>query len=408
MFPELRHAWRLLKSAVLIVGVLLSGVAAIEVLRAYVTLREVHPWLGYGFAGTCVAVIVGLGAYLYVRIGSRPRVLIPPKIDDPTEATERELDLYWTYLMQYLGRLTANPRLPEEDRTVADQKRQTLEREAMEASGREACIEMIRRAEQESIDPLLHRLDDLAEEEIRGCVRDVMLAVTLSPFRAVDLLVVLYRNAAMVVNVIGVYNSRPLLREQFLIFRDTLRVVAAVNFLSFGEKFTEQVFSRVPFLGPVMDDLIQGVGAGFLTSATGHAAKHRCRAFRGWNQNEARQHMTGMMADFLADTRDLFLKDVLPRLKPRLSAMDAWDKVGGAFTGAFEMTGEIMDTFVTRPVAAGGNAAASAGKATLNGVKIVGEQAVKFPVRGVRAFGRAVKNGASGTTSSIKRLFGGR
>ncbi len=405
MFPELQHAWKLVKTAILIFGVLLSGAACIEILHAYVILREIHPVLGYIFAGFLAALLLGFMIYLYVAIGQRPRVLVPPQIADPHQASEKELLAYVAYLRQYTERLACNPALPPEECQMAFEAIPQLDGLFEQTGEDNIPYEKIRDYEENVIDPLLSTLDAQAEKQIRGSVRDIMLAVTLSPFRAVDLIVVLYRNALMVVRVIGIYNSRPFLREQLAIFRDTLRVVAAVNFLSFGEKFTEQLFSRVPFVGQVMDDLIQGIGAGLLTSATGHAALHRCRAFTGWDREEATQHMAKMMTAFLADTRDMFTKDVLPRVKPRLSAMDAWERVTIGFSGAFEATGAVMDTFVTKPAIAGTNAFAYAGRATFRGVAAVGKTAVVMPVRGVQIVGRQIYNGAKSTTRSIKRLF---
>jgi len=45
------------------------------------------------------------------------------------------------------------------------------------------------------------RLDEQAERIVRECVRDVMLAVVLSPYRSADLLIVLYRNGRMVLEL---------------------------------------------------------------------------------------------------------------------------------------------------------------------------------------------------------------
>ncbi len=405
MFPELQHVWKLCKAAILAIGVLLSGAAILEILRAYVTLSEVHPWLGYGFAALVGVTVLSIGGYVVVNVAKRPRVLTPPGIRNHAEVTDRELLKYLQYLQAYLAQLSRNPSLPENERAATETARVSLMTELEKSLTREEWVALIQKVEEEDILPRLKILDECAEKQVRHCVRDIMLAITLSPFRAVDLLVVLYRNAAMVVRIIRIYNCRPLLREQLAIFRDTLRIVATVNFLSFGEKFTEQLFAQVPFLGPVMDNLVQGVGAGLLTSATGHAAKYRCRAFSGWNQEAATQHMAKMMTDFLADTRDLFTKDVLPRLKPRLSALDAWERVSQAFGTAFEKTGEIVDTLVTRPVVAGGNAFVDVSKATLRGVGTVGKATIEVPAKGIGQVGRTVTRGAKHAAGSILGIF---
>ena len=104
-----------------------------------------------------------------------------------------------------------------------------------------------------------------------------MIAVVLGPFRSADLLVVLYRNGQMILRLAQLYQTRPAPVEQLRIVRDVLAVVATVNLLNFTEKFVEQLFERVPVLGQLAGDVTQGVGAGLLTSATGHAAMNRAR-----------------------------------------------------------------------------------------------------------------------------------
>ena len=41
--------WRLVRTATLVIGALLSVVAVVEVMRVYVVLRAFSPWLGLGF-----------------------------------------------------------------------------------------------------------------------------------------------------------------------------------------------------------------------------------------------------------------------------------------------------------------------------------------------------------------------
>ena len=45
----LRMSFKILRNAVLIVGVLLTFFAVMEVIRAFHTLREFHPYAGHAF-----------------------------------------------------------------------------------------------------------------------------------------------------------------------------------------------------------------------------------------------------------------------------------------------------------------------------------------------------------------------
>jgi hypothetical protein len=219
---------------------------------------------------------------------------------------------------------------------------------------------LVREIEGTTAQPLLAMLRATAEGEVRRCVRDVMAGVTLSPYRSSDLLIVLYRNGGMVLRLAELYGGRPRMGEQLAIARDTLRVVAAVNFMNLGNKLLEGLFARVPMLGRFADDVAQGLGAGFLTSAVGHAAMERCEAFHGWDRIEAVQNLRANSGRFLADVRDIFLKDILPSMRTRVPQPD-WERMGESIRSAMDATMSGVDGLVTQPVLAGGRAVARTG-----------------------------------------------
>lgn len=49
MLSELRYLWRIIRTAILVIGVLLSFLALVEVLHVYVVLRDAYSPLGYAF-----------------------------------------------------------------------------------------------------------------------------------------------------------------------------------------------------------------------------------------------------------------------------------------------------------------------------------------------------------------------
>ncbi len=308
----LRKWLRLLYTAALIVGVLLSFFAAVEVLRAFQTLHGLHPAAGYAFLGLIALLVAWLLWRVIWAIAAHRPALTPPAIRDRENASMQELQRYNRYLARYVRRLTGNEAIPEEVRNKAAADLAALHGKLTGGSGRDALLETARKAETEIVEPLLKPLDAQADKHVRACVRDVTIGVALSPYRSADLLIVLYKNLVTLRRIIIVYNSRPTLREQFRVFRDILSVVATVNVLNLIGKLLGGLGGL-----PLVDPVVQGAGAGLMTSAAGHTAIHRCRAFRGWNAEEAKASLARNLSGFLADVTGIIVKDVVPALGKR-------------------------------------------------------------------------------------------
>ena len=54
----LKTIWKLVRTAVVVIGVLLSFFAFLEILRAYQTLYNFHPVAGYIFAASSAALTI--------------------------------------------------------------------------------------------------------------------------------------------------------------------------------------------------------------------------------------------------------------------------------------------------------------------------------------------------------------
>lgn len=361
--------WRLIRNAAIALGVLLSFLAVIEVIRAYVFLRELSPWLAVTFLIVLLGGFGWLAARFLIAFWRLPRAPAPPEIADPDFLTPEEALACAGYLQHRIRQLRTNPRLLPAD--VA-----TLNR--LYASLRVSTDADTIRLHQQELNRLLAPLDQEAERIVQLCVRDVMAAVVLSPFRSVDLLIVLYRNGQMILQLARHYQTRPAPAEQLRIFRDVLAIVATVNFLNFTEKFVEQLFKGVPLLGSLAGDLSQGVGAGLLTSATGHAAIQRCRTIDPWNRQIAQSTLAHRMPRFAKDVKAIFSADVLPKLRPRMPDVSGTsDRISAALDAALNNMGEWM----WRPVATRGAAFAAS---TVQG----GAAAWRGVRSSTRAFGR--------------------
>jgi hypothetical protein len=198
-----------------------------------------------------------------------------------------------------------------------------------------------------------------------------MVGVTLSPYKSADLLIVLYRNLVMVVRIVRVYRVRPALSEQLGIFSDIINVIATVNYINMGKNLIEGLGSKVPGIGRFVDDIAQGIGAGFMTTITGHAAMDRCRSFRGWNEVEAKKHLLSHVGDFYNDVKDIFFKDVWSGVRGRAgaAATDAGDKVAAAI----DETGSIVDSFIKIPIKTATTAGAAVVDTTAKSVSAIGD-----------------------------------
>jgi uncharacterized membrane protein YcjF (UPF0283 family) len=357
-----RDLWKLVTRVTLILGAAISFIIVLELMRGFAFFYRFSPTAGWTYAAVLAVGAIGGCIYLLRVWASYPRVLEPPPLPEPEHASHLEMRRYVEYLSHYLARLSRNPNLEEAQSQSALQQADEL-REVLGAHPlNEDLRRAIERTEADVVAPLLQHLEDLANQEIRKSVRDVMLGVTLSPYHSVDLVVVVYRNAAMTLRIAGIYRSRPGTPEQLRILRDVLRVVVTVNFLYIGRNLLENLFANIPFVGRVVDDIGQGLGAGLFTSAAGHAALERCAAYRGWSRRAAEDSLASQTKAFLVDVRDLFTRDVLPALRGKLRAEvptelvnepGFWDRLSAGIGSAVDLTGNLLSTLVIQPAVAG-------------------------------------------------------
>jgi len=348
-------------TAVWIIGGLLSFFFLIEVLRAYQTLHNFHPAAAYVFVIVLASMTIWVFWYFFAALVSRPPVLIPPPIGDPAQASALQLRRYARYLARYLNRLRNNPGLCEEDRRTAADAVDALNIARKAWLEREKLLAAIDLAEATAIKPLLEKIDARALGQIRASMRDVMVGVTLSPYKAADLLIVLYRNLVMVTRIIHVYNARPRFRQQLTIYADIVRVIATVNYINMGKNLIEGLGSNVPGIGRFVDDIAQGIGAGFMTTIVGHAAMDRCRAFRTWNERQAKDSLRHRATAFYGDVKNTFWVDVWPAIRSRAgaAAVDLKDKIAVAL----DETGNAIGSCIKAPVNGAVYATKAAGRA---------------------------------------------
>lgn len=401
MFREL---WRAVRTAFLVVGVALVFFACVEVVQAFETLYGLHPLVGYAFAAVLAAGITGAGVRYALTVFARP-VVVPPHVrPDLMNAGAHEVRSYAAHILRLLRRLSRNGNLGIDQRERITDGILMVEQSAAGWADRTQLAQTISRCEIDILQPAMDSLDDKARGEVRRCVRDVMVGVTLSPWRSVDLWVVVYRNLRMVLALVRIYNSRPRTREQFLILRDVLTVVATVNYLNLGSRLLQNLASGVPILGRFADDIAQGVGAGILTSVAGHAAVSRCGAVRAWDICEAEASIHAKLRTFMGDVKGIIADDIVPQLRrpveeARASQVDrpaGGERLREGIGRALDETCEILDLCVRRPVVAAGRGVATTGTVLGGGVSA-----------GVSAVGHGLVHAGGGLLRGSRRALGG-
>lgn len=360
---------RVVQTVVLVGGGLLLFFTLMEMLRAYQTLHTLHPVAGTLFGILLLAAVLTLAVWYGATVGRRPRVLHAPVGVNPATAQGAELRAYARFQARLLRRLAANPQVPPAQQARLQRQSERV-REALAAGSDAADLSRcVRDTQDQFITPVVEPLDTRARDEVAGSVRDVMLAVTLSPWRTIDLLVVLARNLRMVVRVMTIYNARPPLREQLYILRDVFTVVVTVNFLSYGSQLFQKLTSSVPILGRFTDDIAQGVGAGLLTSVSGHAAIGRCRSYGCWDAQEAERSIRANLQRFLGDVKQIIVNDVLLRLRRSVEAQmpeperpaDLQTQLREGVSEALDESAGFLDVLIVRPALATGRGVAGTG-----------------------------------------------
>lgn len=384
----LKNWFCIIRTVVLAVGLFFCFFAFIEVVRAYQTLGGLHPAFGYAFLAAILAAVAWLVWTLWVNLAAVPHSLRPPVIGDPVTATPRQLKKYLHYLRRFLERLTVNTAVSDEKHQFIQTALGQIERTLAEQPTPETLRVTIEVVESRAILPALADIDALAARQVRDSMRDIMIGVTLSPYKSADLFIVLYRNLMMTLRIIRIYNARPAVGEQLRILLDMLNVIATVNYINMGKNLIESLGSRVPGIGRFIDDIAQGIGAGFMTTIAGHAAMDRCRAFKGWNAADAKRHLLSHVGDFYNDVKDIFFKDVWQGIRWRAGSLaaDTGDKVADAI----DATGSSLTSFVRIPIrvaSAAGQTVVSASTVSATAVYHTGAKGVSLVSNAAKSIG---------------------
>ena len=314
MYKQIHLVLSLVKKLGLVLIGLFTFFFFIEMVRAYQTLNQIHHLVGKSFI---LAIITG-GIFIISQIMKTLRK-IPKRIKPPpVNSSNKQV---FNYFVQISNRLLSNRYLGER-KSAINQIQNAILKESSKVD-EEGLSVYIDRLKVEVIGNCLNQLDQKSDVVIRDTVRDTMIAVTLSPYRSIDGLMVIYRNLSMYNQLVRLYNQRPTISEFFGYLFDVAKLVAGVNILGYTEKLTERLLSNVPLLDRASDDIIQGIGSGILTTSVGRATIQRCRSFGDWDLEIEKENYRETVKSFYGYVKDILSADVMPTMKRPFSK--GWD-----------------------------------------------------------------------------------
>ena len=346
MKSALQRGWGVLKNALIIIGVLISFGVILEIIRAYETLNNLHPAAGMGFIGVILALLIYL-LLQAVRIVKYKRIVQPPAAGRRNFSAEKYERRYRLFLNELSERFSGNELVLkyclEDLENFSERKEHLSFSGKMAAEAEKEAIEF----ERQYISPIMEKLDREAEKVVSDNVGLVTMGTALSPYKSLDLYIVLARNFRMVNKIIELYRTRPSFRETAGIYYDILKVVAAVNILNAMDNLWAGVGRHIPLVGNYGAAVSEGLFSGLLTSVTGHAAMDRCRTFRPLPNEELAVQYRGKIKNWAGDIFDILRRHLLERINPfkkdedaiteeeMLKAENFWNKISKKLRSPF-------------------------------------------------------------------------
>lgn len=81
----------------------------------------------------------------------------------------------------------------------------------------------------------------------------------------------------------------------------------------------------MPLLDRASDDIIQGIGAGILTTSVGNATMQRCRCIDRWDKDAEKERFKNTVTAFYGYVKEILSNDVMPNIRKPFS--QTWEKM---------------------------------------------------------------------------------
>ena len=288
-----KRAWAWLKWA----GTALITIGFILVIgQGYLYYRlfsDINPLLGLAFVlllTLVLVVLVGRPLWSFFRT---PVAALPPQIKfDPKAPTQEAINARLAYDLKFLKSLRKHPELKADATGISDSLnvgKALLDEVKASKQPSARMAQKVLDFETRHIEARLKPLDKRADDLIHSESVAIGMATALSMNGTVDAFIVLWRSSNLVAKLSRIYFGRPNLRGSLLVMRDVAMIVVLSRALENVTDVTGDLIGKLVgrmgglVAGPVMDGAINAM----MALKIGYLTKRRCRAFRGWSQDES-------------------------------------------------------------------------------------------------------------------------
>jgi len=323
---------------------IVAAVLAREWIDATGFFQSVHPAAAWALAGLpALAATCGLW-WILTSIGSRG-VLNADDLPPPERARHKDLVAHCRFLARYLKRLSRSGSLDEELKRLARQSAFDIR----EMVGHHPLLDDLHRAIEDAEQRVIPALHAQLDGRARVVTRERMSKIAADMLRpgstAARPVAIFLHEVRLCAAVAGVYVPEASPAECWTVLRDTRRVIGHGGFVRVGDSIFDGISTARPPTGAVIGDLRRAAALFWRAECVAYASALRCKAIRRWEIGDCIAAMDAGCGDLLAETRDVLLRDALPRMKATLD-----QEVPKAGEGPQEaMSGLIRD--VTQPFA---------------------------------------------------------
>ena len=275
----------------------------------YQMVSAVNPWLGAAFVAILTTLLILLVGRPLMAWFNTPLAAMPPDtVLDPAQPARATLIERMDYNLRFLKSLQRHPDLTAERPRLADSietgKGLLADIRKADAIADVSFVSKIIAFEGEHIEAHLKPLDEKVDRLIHGEAVGIGVATAVSMNGTIDAFIVLWRSANLIARISRIYFGRPNLRGSLLVMRDVAAIVIASRALEDVTDVTGDLLGsglgRMGGLvaGPVMDGAVNAM----MALKLGYLTKRRCRAYRGWQKEQARSISSEALARVMKES----------------------------------------------------------------------------------------------------------
>lgn len=317
IFRLLHEAWDDLKWAAACIAGFVALLVVSQVVVLHLVLAQLHPVLGWLSTAAFVAAFAGLVVRPIGTLARLPPGACPPDVDlgDP-DLTRTQLRSRLDADDGWLDGMLQNPAFSSQASTITAIREDlaTLRASLRSGGAVRALADQLDAIEENRIAPLLAPIDAEVDAYIQKEALEVGVLTAASASGFVDALIVLWRNANMVVWIVQRYYGRGSIRlcTQVLVSLGltvvSSRVLEAVADTA-GDVLKDLLGN---IAGRLFGALLDGSANALMTLKLGYLTRRRCNTFREWTDAHAESHL-GEVISRVEDEAEELVRELIER-----------------------------------------------------------------------------------------------